>query len=120
MAYVPPKKQKHTREIVLGCIVLAVVFGAVWGYRRYNHHASSKEEPFTICGLDVEQTAEKLQSKEKDSYMISDYLFYGESLNLFAKDYEAGTKNAAPDGRKCQGDGNKRVYSCSRRWGSRS
>lgn len=93
MAYVPPKKQKHTREIVLGCIVLAVVFGAVWGYRLYNNHASSKEEPFTICGLDVEQTAEKLQSKEKDSYMISDYLFYGESLNLFAKDYETGTKD---------------------------
>lgn len=93
MAYVPPKKKKHTREVLIGCLVLAVVFGVLWGYWYHENHGGAKAQPFTICGFNEEQTAETLQWKEKNVYPISDYFYYGESLNLFARDYEAGTKD---------------------------
>lgn len=93
MAYVPPKKQKHTREIIIGCVILVIFFGVLWGYQSRVEHKEKKAEPFTICGLNVEQTAEKLRWKEKEVYTISDYMYYGESLNLFAHDYEAGNKD---------------------------
>lgn len=93
MAYVPPKKQKHTRQIVLGIGALAIVFGALWGYHFYADQAAQKARPFTICGLNEQQTVERVQRKEKDVYLISDYLYYGESLNLFSHDYEAGVQD---------------------------
>lgn len=90
MAYVPPKKQKHGKWIAIIAVVIAIVFGVLWGYRSFHPQTPAEEKPFTVCGWNEQEMAERLKRNAAEDYAISDYLYYGESLNLFAKDYEPG------------------------------
>lgn len=90
MAYVPPKKQKHGKWIAIIAVVIAIVFGVLWGYQSFHPQTPAEEKPFTVCGWNEQETAERLKRNAAEDYAISDYLYYGESLNLFAKDYEPG------------------------------
>ncbi len=87
MAYVPPKKQ-HTHKRIAVAFFLLFLFGVcvAVGVQLWHQPSSEEEVSFSICGLNEEKSRNKLQYSG-DAYMISDYHFYGESLNLFAQTY---------------------------------
>lgn len=90
MAYVPPKKQRHFKPMIIIVITLIVAIAATWGY-HYRKSTQPKEwDNMTICGFDEEKTKELLHTVSEETYTIRDYQFYGESLNLFAQEYRLG------------------------------
>lgn len=87
MAYVPPKKQNHTKQLVIIALVLLIAAGATWGYQIWHTKQPDAWQPMTICGFSEEKTKERLQGITTETYTIRDYQFYGESLNVFANPY---------------------------------
>lgn len=85
MAYVPKKKElKINYKIVipLAAVLLLMVYAIVLKYSTNNN------ETRTICGFDEEQMKTALQQNYSDTYQVSDYLYYGESLDLYAQPYD--------------------------------
>lgn len=89
MAYVPPKKQHNTKAYLIAVFVVLILGGCIFtGYQYLKQSQKQKAESFSICGLNKTKSMEKLQY-QGEVYTISDYMFYGESLNLFEKPYSA-------------------------------
>lgn len=55
---------------------------------------SSSRNQITICDFDKTETLEVMNNHYDASYEISDYLFYGEYLDLYTADYNASTQDA--------------------------
>lgn len=53
----------------------------------FNFFFSTNRNQITICEYNKEETLEVMNSHYDDTYEISDFLYYGESLNLYTKDY---------------------------------
>lgn len=86
MKYTPKQKNYNMKYVIL--IVIAVFIVGYFGVRAV---VSKKvDSRYAVCNLTHEETQEKLNTKVKDNkiYEISDYLFYGESLNLFKDTYD--------------------------------
>lgn len=88
MAYVPPKKQYHMKTYLSAVCAVLVLGGCIAIGYYIMQLQKEKEQGFSICGLNEEHSMEKLQY-QGEVYTVSDYMFYGESLNLFAKQYQA-------------------------------
>lgn len=90
MAYVPPKRSISKRAIL--CIFLGVlaISGSILMYLQMQQKNAQPLEHATICGLNEEKSAQKLRQENTEVYPISDYQFYGESLNLYREDYAFG------------------------------
>ncbi len=94
MAYVPPQRYHDRKRIwIIAIILIAVVFGSLWGYQTWQARQNPTWESKTICGFDETKSQELLQNRTKELYTIRDYQFYGESLNLFAQDYILGEQD---------------------------
>lgn len=89
MAYVPRKKRMQLNTKTLGMIGLLVAILAMCLYTYRSQH-QKEQDIFTICGWNEKKTQEALQDVYSDTYNISDYLYYGESLALFHNDYIVG------------------------------
>lgn len=89
MAYVPRKKRLQVNKKLLSIMSLLIALIAVCSY-TYFSQKQKKQEVFTICGWNERKTQEKLKDSYQDTYLISDYLYYGESLALFQKEYRLG------------------------------
>lgn len=93
MAYVPPKRRISRKTWILFAVVGIVIVGSVFGYVKIKERQSQHLEHFTICGLNEEKSAEKLNQATTELYTIRDYQFYGESLNLYAQPYSLTSKD---------------------------
>ncbi len=93
MAYVPPKKQRHIKPVMIIVLMATLAIAVTWGYRSWQAAQPKEWENMTICGFDEEKTRELLQNTRKETYTIQDYQFYGESLNVFAQAYQLGEKD---------------------------
>lgn len=93
MAYAPRKRNYRIKwKVVLPLLLLValVVYASVSFFTK-------KEEDkvkFTVCGFTPEKTATVLNKKTADTYTVSDYLYYGESLGLFEQTYSPLNANA--------------------------
>ena len=84
MAYAPRKRNtKQIKWIIAICVI--VVFGAIFGFNQIKKEKSKQE--FTICGFQHEKSVKTLEKKYERTYTLSDYLFYGESLNIYQNTY---------------------------------
>lgn len=54
---------------------------------------SSSRNQITICDFDKTETLEVMNNHYDASYEISDYLFYGEYLDLYTSDYHASSQD---------------------------
>lgn len=91
-----PKYYKNERKekiklsiLFIGAFLLVFIIG---GY-LFNHFRNIEEQKaegiFTICNLDYKDTLALIHKDEYEHvYEISDYLYYGENLNLFNKPYD--------------------------------
>lgn len=89
MAYVPPKKQHNVKAYIAAFMAVLILGGCIFAGFQYHRKAQKERaESFTICGLNKTDSMKKLQY-QGETYAISDYMYYGESLNLFANTYSA-------------------------------
>lgn len=91
MAYVPPKdsgKKKKFRYVLAVLFLCVLCIGA---YFMIQSLKGEKKSEISICGLNKHQSEQLLKENYTETYEISDYLFYGESLNLFQKPYDLET-----------------------------
>lgn len=86
MAYVPKKRRiTWTWKTIVPCILVLAMLGGYAIYSSSSH--SNLPEKFTICNYNSDKTMATLQNTYEQTYTISDYLYYGESLNLYTNDY---------------------------------
>lgn len=89
MAYVPPKHQHNGKAYFIAFMAVLILSGGIFaGYQYFQTQRRENAKSFSICGLNKEKSMEKLQY-QGEVYSISDYMYYGESLNLFAAPYQA-------------------------------
>ncbi len=85
MAYAPRKRNtKKIKWIIALCVI--VFFGGIFAYTQVEKEKTKAE--FTICGLTHDKSVKRLQKQYERTYSVSDYLFYGESLNLYKNAYD--------------------------------
>ena len=84
------KKKRRIRKSLLVILLLIAVAG-VAAYIHFRPQKESADDGFTCCSLTHDELMELVESEEiYDSYPMEDYLFYGETLNLFYKEYSLG------------------------------
>lgn len=88
MAYVPPKKQHNTKAYLMILSAMLVFCGFIFVGYHFMLQQKDTDKGFSICGLNEAKSMELLRY-QGEVYSISDYMYYGESLNLFAKPYQA-------------------------------
>lgn len=86
MAYVPRKKKLQFNAKWMGILALLIVILAMCAYPLLTQ--PKEQEIFTICGWNEKKTQERIKESFSNTYLISDYLYYGESLALYHNDYE--------------------------------
>lgn len=82
--YEPPKHKIAYKRIFI-LLFIIVVIGCAYLYIR-DYQAKLSEKSYAICGLNNIETRKRITNPEQ-SYEIKDYLFYGETLNIFAEPY---------------------------------
>lgn len=92
MAYAPKKRNtKKIKWIIVLCVI--IFFGAIFAVSQIKQE--KEKEAFTVCGFSHEKSVEKLAKKYERTYALSDYMFYGESLNLYQDAYNVEKNDAA-------------------------
>ncbi len=87
MAYVPKHRKLKIRWKVAAPL-LVLLFLCIYILVSVLHSAVSPEpKRYTICDFSQEKTAERLSKQYKSTYAISDYFYYGETLNLMQNAY---------------------------------
>lgn len=93
MAYVPKARRYKVRWkvaiplLVLIALLVYLLVGMFWPSK------SEEEKKFTVCGLSEEQTIKALHTSSKETITVNDYLYYGESLDLYEKTYSPENKD---------------------------
>lgn len=83
MPYEPRKRKSSTlNRILIVCLVVCTL-----GFFAFSFLNEGEEELYQIGSLSSTETKELLETKAQDSYVLSDYFFYGETLNLLKEDY---------------------------------
>lgn len=93
MAYVPRQRRYKVRwKVVAPLLVLIalIVYLLIGMFLPSNHQEVKK---FTVCELNEEQTIKALHKTSKETISVSDYLYYGESLDLYEKKYSPENKD---------------------------
>ncbi|MEG0360651.1 MAG: N-acetylmuramoyl-L-alanine amidase [Longicatena sp.] len=86
MAYEPRNRTYKIRwKFALPLLFLLVL--VIYAMGSIFFSSTRQEEKFTVCKLNETQTQEALNKKAGETYMISDYLYYGESLGLYKDTY---------------------------------
>lgn len=87
MAYAPREKnyKKQWKVIVLLLFLLVFVVYIVASNVMRSEHSTSNR--LTVCNLSEEDSVALLSKKHKEIIEVSDYFYYGESLNLYQSTY---------------------------------
>ena len=93
MAYVPRQRRYKVRWKVVDplLVLIALIVYLLIGMFLPSNHQEVKK--FTVCGLNEEQTIKALHKTSKETISVSDYLYYGESLDLYEKKYSPENKD---------------------------
>ncbi|MGL5540781.1 MAG: N-acetylmuramoyl-L-alanine amidase [Erysipelotrichaceae bacterium] len=83
MKYEPRKKRIKPRTLLLGMVALGLMVVAL----SQQNTNKETQDPFTICDFDPQVSLEAVHERDMETYPISDYLYYGETLNLFKDPY---------------------------------
>lgn len=83
MAYEPKKRDKKTVWIITVLIVASLFM--MWF--MFTPEKEKLKDEYKIGSLTHETTVEKLSKEYKETYLVSDYFYYGESLNLLHDSY---------------------------------
>ena len=87
MAYAPRNRQFKIRwKIALPLLVLLLL--CVYFFAHLLFQPAPEDTRYAICSFSPQQTEEKLNQTFEDTYLLSDYLFYGESLSLLQTAYD--------------------------------
>lgn len=89
MKYAPKARRKWNLKIVIPLLIVAIItitFGA-----QHLLQNNEDEKKYTVCKLTHEKSKEELEKKNERTYTLSDYLFYGESLNLYKDAYNVAS-----------------------------
>ncbi|MEG0699662.1 MAG: N-acetylmuramoyl-L-alanine amidase [Erysipelotrichaceae bacterium] len=90
MKYEARKKRKLTPKII---ILLTIVLFVLTLIAYQTLKPKEIKQGITICSYDINKTSSTLATQYKDTFEINDYLYYGESLNLYAAKYNPGTND---------------------------
>ena len=87
------EKIKQSLLLIMAFLIILIIGGYLLNY--FNNVENQKSEGiFTVCNLDYKDTLALIHENEnEDVYEISDYLYYGENLNLFNDPYDITKKD---------------------------
>lgn len=87
MPYAPRKRQfKWHWKVMIPVLIFILLFGYFMAY-VFIQNKEKEEAKFSVCGLSETETVEKLNNTSTDTFMLKDFLYYGESLNLYEQPY---------------------------------
>lgn len=86
-----PKKNKIKWNVIIPVLLITLVL-IISGIYLINNTKKQNEDSYGICGFNNIKTRNIVHNSE-DKIKISDYLFYGETLNLFSEPFEFGAKD---------------------------
>ncbi len=88
--YKDQRKESIKKSLFLIVLFLITFFTSAYLLDKYQRNEMIKSDGIlTICGLDYKESIELInQQDQDDTYLISDYLYYGETLNLFNSVYD--------------------------------
>lgn len=87
MKYAPKARRKWNLKIIIPLLIVAIIM-VTFGVQNLLQD-SEDEKKYTVCGFTHEKSKERLEKKYEQTYTLSDYMFYGESLNLYKDTYNA-------------------------------
>lgn len=92
MPYAPRKKTNkvHWRIIL---IVFLIIIAFVVLTLRYMMPTEGEKEKFSVCGLQGNNLVNILNQSYADTITVKDYLYYGESLDLYEETYSVENKD---------------------------
>ncbi|MGL5977813.1 MAG: N-acetylmuramoyl-L-alanine amidase [Erysipelotrichaceae bacterium] len=83
MKYEPRNRNKRKGAILIALFVVVLIVASVWK----SQEEVEGETPFSVCSWDQTKSLEVINTPFYDYYQIEDYLYYGETLNLFKNQY---------------------------------
>ena len=86
MAYAPRQRKYRIKLKILIPLLLLIALVIYAGVSVFLVK-EEKKTSFTVCGFTPEKTVSVLNKKSAEIMSVSDYLYYGESLNLFDQSY---------------------------------
>lgn len=89
------QREKVKKSLLMIVIFFVLFFGSLYTYRYFNdRQQKSAEGIFTVCALNHKDTINKIKSEDfTEVYLVNDYLYYGETLNLFHEKYDIKNKD---------------------------
>lgn len=87
MPYAPRKRQLKLKWNVVSALLVLFILIAYLLVHTFFQKTETEPQRFSICGLSPEETATKLQTQAAETFALNDYLYYGESLNLYEETY---------------------------------
>ena len=84
MAYAPRQRKYRIKLKILIPLLLLIALVIYAGVSVFLVK-EEKKTSFTVCGFTPEKTVSVLNKKSAEIMSVSDYLYYGESLNLLIK-----------------------------------
>lgn len=93
MAYVPKKRVYKIRWKIALPLCILVLLLVYMGISFVFQQKQETKQNFSVCGFDENKTKEVLNKKYAETIMVADYLYYGESLSLFEKEYSPLNKD---------------------------
>lgn len=91
-SYVPRKNKIQWKWVLVVFVVVMLIFTGLDFALKYEK--KEKINYYGVCGLNDEKTRELIQfDSSQEGIEINDYLFYGETLNLFQNEYVMNQKD---------------------------
>ena len=87
MAYVPKHRRLKIRWKVAAPLLILLMLCVYMLVSVLHSVVSPEPKRFTICDFSNDKTVERLSKKYQSTYKMSDYLYYGETLNLMQNPY---------------------------------
>lgn len=85
MKYAPKAKSKWNLKLIIPLLIAVIIAVSFGVFNLFTNNEDNTK--FSVCNLTHDKTKSKLEKKFDHTYTVSDYLFYGESLNLYKDTY---------------------------------
>lgn len=92
MVYMP-KKQNHSNKILLYILIGALCIASIVLIINLIPKPQEEVSKFVLKDCSEEETIELLNEPKQEMIVLSDHFYYGESLNLFEKDYDVNNED---------------------------
>ena len=92
MRYAPRQKNKKLIWKIVSIIILVTVCVVAW-ITQYSARQNEQKEKFSVCNLQSDALLSALNKSYKNTISVKDYLYYGESLDLYEQTYSVENKD---------------------------